>query len=175
MATHCGRYPGVSRSRDGPARIIADSLALASSTRLGPWEILSAIGAGGMGEVYRARVYAADEWTEVGKLASALAKDRPDNGVHLALDGAAAARIGDRALAMKPAAALAAMPSDVGGAVELRRKQRTALLGKREPAVAFRRNAFASGLGMTLALHRPTDFESLRGFTSFDDLMKPKG
>ena len=30
-------------------------MALAAGTRLGPHEILSAIGAGGMGEVYRAR------------------------------------------------------------------------------------------------------------------------
>jgi hypothetical protein len=141
------RHPAIVRIVKGGCQctdhIIPDSLALASGTRLGPWEILSAIRAGGIGEVYRARVYAADEWTEVGKLASALARDRPDKGVYLALDGAAAALIGDRALAMKRA--------------------------------AFLRNAFARGLGMTLALHRPTDFESLRGFTSFDDLMKPKG
>jgi len=30
-------------------------MALASGTRLGPYEIMSPIGAGGMGEVYRAR------------------------------------------------------------------------------------------------------------------------
>jgi hypothetical protein len=36
------------------AVIITDSLPLTAGTRLGPYEILSAQGAGGMGEVYRA-------------------------------------------------------------------------------------------------------------------------
>ena len=38
----------------GLARIIRSSLALAIGTRLGPYEVIYAIGAGGMGEVYRA-------------------------------------------------------------------------------------------------------------------------
>jgi serine/threonine protein kinase len=34
---------------------IGAKMAFASGTRLGPYEIISPIGAGGMGEVYRAR------------------------------------------------------------------------------------------------------------------------
>lgn len=49
--------------------------ALTPGTRLGPYEILDAIGAGGMGEVYRGRDTRLDRVVAIKVLASALASD----------------------------------------------------------------------------------------------------
>ena len=50
-------------------------MSLAIGTRLGPYEIQSALGAGGMGEVYRARDTRLDRTVAVKVLSSALAGD----------------------------------------------------------------------------------------------------
>ena len=50
-------------------------MALAAGTRLGPYEILAPIGAGGMGEVYRARDTKLDRAVAIKVLPSALAQD----------------------------------------------------------------------------------------------------
>ncbi len=120
-------------------------------------------------------LYGAEDWREAGTIASALLKEQPGNTVYVTLAGAIAARQGDRALATKHAAALAQASSAPGGANELRRAQLAALLGEREQAVQFLRDAFAHGLSMSVGLHRNIDLEPLRGYAPFDDLMKPKG
>ena len=52
-------------------------MALSPGTRLGPYEILSALGAGGMGEVYRARDTKLDRDVAIKILPEAFASD-PD-------------------------------------------------------------------------------------------------
>src|SRR6202795_2104787 len=51
-------------------------MALPPGTRLGPYEILSALGAGGMGEVYKARDTRLDRTVAIKILPAALAADR---------------------------------------------------------------------------------------------------
>src|SRR5262245_705863 len=50
-------------------------MAVAPGTRLGPYEIVSALGAGGMGEVYRARDTRLDRMVAIKVLAASLAAD----------------------------------------------------------------------------------------------------
>src|SRR5713101_7648368 len=51
------------------------TMALAVSTRLGPYEVLSKLGAGGMGEVYRARDHRLERDVAIKVLPEALARD----------------------------------------------------------------------------------------------------
>jgi serine/threonine protein kinase len=50
-------------------------MTLSAGTRLGPYEILAALGAGGMGEVYRARDTRLDRTVAIKVLPSQLASD----------------------------------------------------------------------------------------------------
>src|SRR5947207_114073 len=56
---------------------MAEAMAILPGRRLGPYEILSAIGAGGMGEIYRARDTRLDRIVAIKVLADATA-DRPE-------------------------------------------------------------------------------------------------
>jgi predicted ATPase len=63
--------PGIRMAKEGPSR-----MALAVGSRLGPYEIVSPLGAGGMGEVYRARDTRLDRDVAIKVLPERLAADR---------------------------------------------------------------------------------------------------
>jgi serine/threonine protein kinase len=67
------RYPG---SEDaGASKIVQHPMTLSAGTRLGPYEILAPIGAGGMGEVYRSKDTKLDREVAVKVLPAAFAED----------------------------------------------------------------------------------------------------
>ena len=69
------RRPAGRAPNSAAARIIREHMPLQAGTRLGPYEILSLMGAGGMGEVYRARDTRLDRKVAVKVLAPELASD----------------------------------------------------------------------------------------------------
>jgi serine/threonine protein kinase len=56
-------------------------MSLAAGTRLGPYEIQAAIGAGGMGEVYKARDTRLDRTVAIKVVAHEFGADQPENFV----------------------------------------------------------------------------------------------
>ena len=73
----CELYSKAEVDRSGPESLYSAPMALTPGTRLGPYEIISALGAGGMGEVYQARDTRLDRTVAIKVLPKHLA-ERPD-------------------------------------------------------------------------------------------------
>jgi tetratricopeptide (TPR) repeat protein len=99
-----------------------------------------------------------------------LAVDTTDPKAHAAL-GALAVRRGDRAEADRMDAWLAGRPE---GRAAYSRARLAALGGDRERAVAMVRRAFELGLRYRMFLHLDPDFESLREYPPYRELIQPK-
>ena len=109
-------------------------------------------------------LYKAGDWAAAGALVAELLKGGPDNQAHVALAGTVAARLGDRATALKHQATLMQLEKEPSAGGALRRAQIAAVLGEKQQAVDLLRDAVARGLAFNLVLHRNVDLTILRGF-----------
>jgi tetratricopeptide (TPR) repeat protein len=100
-----------------------------------------------------------------------LAEDTTSLKAHAAL-GALALRRGDRSEADRMDAWLASRSKDAR--VNYSRARLAALRGDREQAVGLLRQAFDWGLRERMFLHLDPDFESLRNYSPYQELMRPR-
>jgi len=121
-------------------------------------------------------LYQAERWQEARALFAKLALERPENLVDKRYLGTVAARLGDRAEAVRLSQAFERMTGRyLRGAHTYNRAVIAALLGERDEAVALLRRAFAEGHGCAVTEHHDMDLEPLWDYPPFQELMKPKG
>ena len=144
-------------------------------------------------ELYRARVaeegasrslrsslalwlYYAGSWNEAKDLYEGLVEEYPNSLTYLGYFGGSAARIGDRELALEVSQRIEQLerPYDIGGK-SIWRSRIAAALGLRGEAVRLLRQAHAEGARYGIGIHRYPEFETLRGFGPYEELMEPKG
>jgi Flp pilus assembly protein TadD len=105
-----------------------------------------------------------------------LAGEKPDDPNYLGHLGVPAAGRGDRAGAQRVSAQLDALTQPyLRGRHTLWRVRIAAALGERERAVALLRDALQQGQGYNALFHTVVDFEPLRDYAPFRELLRPKG
>jgi tetratricopeptide (TPR) repeat protein len=130
-------------------------------------------------------LYQAERWEEAKAVFAALATEHPDNIFHKGRLGTLAARLGDRAKALRIAEELRRLERPyLYGNHTFRSARTIALLGDKERAFALLREAVAQASGSMeepdaygygFIYRHSMDLESLRGYPPFEELIKPKG
>jgi tetratricopeptide (TPR) repeat protein len=140
-------------------------------------EQLEEFRAGAAGRMLRGQLlYLRADWDEAAAVFAALPADSVEIVDVLGYQGAIAARRGDIASARRLVRDLAELQLPrLNGTNTYWRACIAALLGDKDEAVALIQRAFNEGLGYGIWIHRDIDFESLREYPPFQELMRPKG
>jgi tRNA A-37 threonylcarbamoyl transferase component Bud32/tetratricopeptide (TPR) repeat protein len=121
-------------------------------------------------------LYLKEEWTDAARVFESLAADSAGMVEALGYLGAVAARQGESQEAARISRELAVLQRPyLKGSHTLRRARIAALLGERDEAVQLLRRAFSEGLSFGTWVHIDMDLEPLRGYPSYEELVKPKG
>ncbi len=117
-----------------------------------------------------------EQWDEARDEFLQLATENPDNVNYTGFLGVISVRLGNDDEVSGISDGLAALDRPyLWGSNTLWRARIAALLGDREQAVELLRQSFNEGNSLRLDLHRDIDFESLREYPPFQELMRPKG
>jgi serine/threonine protein kinase/tetratricopeptide (TPR) repeat protein len=120
--------------------------------------------------------YLAGQWSESYSLYRELTVENPDNIMYMGALGTLAARRGDEEEARRIADELKNIDRKyLFGRHTYLRARIHALLGEHAEAVKLIQESFEQGNGFGVYIHREIDFEPLRDYTPFRELLKPKG
>jgi DNA-binding SARP family transcriptional activator/tetratricopeptide (TPR) repeat protein/TolB-like protein len=121
-------------------------------------------------------LYSADRWEHSRAVFDRLLSEGYDTHIIRGDIGLAAARLGDRAVAEQMIDWYGDWnrehPQNSGWATQWRARI-AAALGDRDDAVRFLRQAYAEGWAHTPWDHRNEEYENLRGYAAFEELMRP--
>ena len=121
-------------------------------------------------------LYTAEKWDEAQAVFEELAESDPENIVFKGRLGVIAARKGEREKALGIFKELESIDRPYLFGEHMYMCARIAsLLDEKEQAVVLLRDAFAQGFFYSAHLHHEMDFEPLRNFKPFQELLKPKG
>jgi len=121
-------------------------------------------------------LYYLERWDAAGPIFSELHAENPESTTYLGSLGCNAARLGDRAEALRFSQELEKLDRPyLWGSNTVWQARIAAVLGEKDRAVRLLSQAHREGASYSAGLLRDLDLESLRGFQAFEELMRPRG